>query len=97
MSPIVADARDGGRQVCVMMVAGERNAGEPGAFERQGGGAGVQNKPFVSMEHFWALLFQLMKHGNNPSHVVFIFLFSLVNQVHVMSNLVWDIGFSTEG
>jgi hypothetical protein len=25
------------------------------------------------MEHFWDLLFQLMKHGTNTLHVVFIF------------------------
>ena len=30
--------------MCVMMVAGVRNAGEPGAFERQGGGAGAAVK-----------------------------------------------------
>lgn len=36
-----ADARDGERQVYVLMVAGVRDAGEPGAFERQGGGAGT--------------------------------------------------------
>ena len=43
MSPIIADARDGGRQVCILMVAGVRNAGEPGTFECQGevAGAGV--------------------------------------------------------
>ena len=41
MSPIIADARDRGRHVCVMMVAGVRNAGKPGALERLGGGAGA--------------------------------------------------------
>jgi hypothetical protein len=41
VSLIIADARDGGTQVCVMMVAGVRNAGEPGALERQGGRAGA--------------------------------------------------------
>ena len=30
------------------------------------------------MEHFWELLFQLMKHGTNTLPVVFIFLFSVV-------------------
>ena len=34
VSPIIADARDGRRQVCVMMVAGVCNAVEPGG---QGG------------------------------------------------------------
>ena len=29
------------------------------------------------MEHFWDLLFQLMKHGTNTLHVAFIFLFSV--------------------
>jgi hypothetical protein len=32
----IADARDEGRQVCVTMVAGVRNAGEPGNLEHQG-------------------------------------------------------------
>lgn len=43
MSTLIADAREwgGGRQVCVLMVAGVRNAGEPGAFESQGGRAGA--------------------------------------------------------
>jgi hypothetical protein len=27
------------------------------------------------MEHFWDLLFKLMKHGTSTLHVVFIFLF----------------------
>ena len=45
VSPIIAD---GGRLVCVMMVAGVLNAGEPGAFERQeaGAGAGVTVLPW---------------------------------------------------
>ena len=30
---------------------------------------------FVSMDIFWDILFQLMKHGTNPLHVAFIFLF----------------------
>ena len=29
------------------------------------------------MEHFWDLLFQLVKHGTNTLHVAFIFLFSI--------------------
>ena len=33
---------------------------------------------FLHMEHFWDLLFQLMKHGPNTLHVPFIFLFSIV-------------------
>ena len=41
MSPKFADARDGGMQVCVMIVEGVRNAGEPGALEHQGGRAGA--------------------------------------------------------
>ena len=41
MSPIIADAHDGGRNLCVMMVAEVRNSGEPGSFERQGGGPGA--------------------------------------------------------
>ena len=42
MSPIIADAHDGGRQVCVLMVVEVRNAGESDAFECQGGaGPGV--------------------------------------------------------
>jgi hypothetical protein len=37
-----------------------------------------RNKLFVRMEHFWDLLFQLVKkHGTNTLHVAFIFLFSL--------------------
>ena len=36
MSPIIADERDEGTQGCVMMVAGVRNAEEPGSRERQG-------------------------------------------------------------
>jgi hypothetical protein len=31
----------GGRQVCILVVVGVRNGREPGAFGRQGGGAGV--------------------------------------------------------
>ena len=31
------------------------------------------------MEHFWDLLFQLMKHGTNTLHVAFIFLFSILS------------------
>jgi hypothetical protein len=34
-----------------------------------------RNKLFVSMEHSWDLLFQLMKHGTNTLHVTFILLF----------------------
>ena len=29
------------------------------------------------MEHFWDLLLQLMKHGTNPLHVVFLYLFNI--------------------
>ena len=35
----------------------------------------------MRMEHFWDLLFQLMKHGTNISHVTFIFLFSVVTVI----------------
>jgi hypothetical protein len=31
------------------------------------------------MEHFWDLLFQLMKHETNTVHVAFILLFSNSN------------------
>ena len=34
-----------------------------------------RNKLIVRMEHFWDLLFQLMKHGIKTVHVEFIFLF----------------------
>ena len=46
---------------------------------------------FVYMEHFWYLLFQLMKHGTNALHVTFIFLLS----VHVLNTRVLQV-FSTE-
>ena len=36
-----------------------------------------RNKPFLRMEHFWDLLFQLMKNWTNTLHVAFIFLFSI--------------------
>ena len=41
----IADVRDEGRQVCVMMVAGVRNTGQLGVLKRQGGRseAGVTN------------------------------------------------------
>ena len=32
------------------------------------------------MEHFWDLLFQLMKHGTNTLYVAFIFSLSVVYQ-----------------
>ena len=35
-----------------------------------------RNKNFVHIEHFWDLLFQLMKHGTNTLRVAFKFLFS---------------------
>ena len=46
MSPIIADVRDGKRQVSVLMVAGVRNVGEPGACVLQEGrvGAGVTDR-----------------------------------------------------
>ena len=31
------------------------------------------------MEHFWDLLFQLMKHGNKTLHAAFIILFSVIH------------------
>ena len=36
-----------------------------------------RNKLFVNMEHFWDLLFQLMRHGTK-TFVIFIFLYSVV-------------------
>ena len=36
------------------------------------------------MEHFNYLLFQLMKHGTNTLHVVFIFLFSILCVPHLL-------------
>jgi hypothetical protein len=36
-----------------------------------------RNKLFACMEHFCDLLLQLMKHGTNTLHVVFIFLYSI--------------------
>jgi hypothetical protein len=50
VSPIIADVRDGGRQVCVMMLAGVRNAMEPGILERQGGRAGAGVTPIGDKE-----------------------------------------------
>ena len=32
------------------------------------------------MEHFWDILFQLMKYGTNTLHVAFIFLLSVDTQ-----------------
>ena len=40
-----------------------------------------RNKLFVHLEHFWDLLFQLMKHVSNTLHVEFIFLFSIVTVI----------------
>ena len=39
------------------------------------------NQLFVRMEHFWDLLFQLMKHGINTLHVGFIFCSVYVNVI----------------
>ena len=39
----------------------------------------LRNKLFVHMEHFWDLLFQLMKHETSTLHEAFIFLFSVVD------------------
>jgi hypothetical protein len=33
---------------------------------------------FVHMEHFWDILFKLIKQGTNTLHVPFIFLFRIV-------------------
>ena len=33
----------------------------------------LRNKLFVSIEHFWDLLFQLIKRGTNTLHGAFIF------------------------
>ena len=45
-----------------------------------------RNTICVCMEHFWDLLFQLMKHGTNTLHVAFIFLFSIVAISHTQNN-----------
>ena len=37
VSPIIADMRDEGGQVCILMVVGVRNAGETGTFEAREG------------------------------------------------------------
>ena len=37
------------------------------------------------LEHFWDLLFRLMKHGTKTLHVAFIFLFSV--QYDKMENM----------
>ena len=34
-----------------------------------------RGKLFVRVEHFWDLLFQLMKHGTNTLHVACIYFF----------------------
>ena len=34
------------------------------------------------MEHFWDLVFQLMKHGTNTLNVPFIFLLSIYSTTH---------------
>ena len=34
----------------------------------------LRNMLFMHIEHFWDLLFQLMKHGTNTLHVAFIFV-----------------------
>jgi hypothetical protein len=34
------------------------------------------------MEHFWDLLFQLMKHGTNTLHVELIFLICVLVNIH---------------
>jgi hypothetical protein len=36
-----------------------------------------RSKLFVSIEHFWDLLFKLMKHGTDTLHVAFLFLYSM--------------------
>jgi hypothetical protein len=41
----------------------------------------LSNKLFVCMEHFWDLLFQLIKDGTNTLHVAFIFLFSIFSSL----------------
>ena len=41
-----------------------------------------RNKLFVPKEHFWYLLFQLMKHGTYTLHVVF-YIFCSVQHIYM--------------
>ena len=46
------------------------------------------------MEHFWDILVQVMKHGTNTLHVVFIFLFSIKEtETHVQPNITFTTSF----
>ena len=42
----------------------------------------------MRIEHFWDLLFQLMKHGTKALHVVFIFLFSVLTCTLSVQNIM---------
>ena len=44
---------------------------------------------FCSMENFWDLLFQFMKHGTNTLHAAFIFLFSVDMDTQML--ILWPI------
>jgi hypothetical protein len=46
-----------------------------------------RNKLFLCMEHFWDILFQLMKHGTNTLHVAFIFLLSVDSYTLSVQNI----------
>ena len=45
----------------------------------------VRNKLSVYMEHFWDLLFQLIKqHGTNTIYVAFIYALSIFHSTHTL-------------
>ena len=48
-----------------------------------------RNNVFVCVNIFGDLLFQLMKHGTNPLHVAFLFLFSVIlcNPCGILSDI----------
>ena len=46
------------------------------------------------MEHFWDLLFQLVKHGTNTLHVAFIFLFREMNLFSIVVGLARERDYS---
>jgi hypothetical protein len=45
-----------------------------------------RNKLFVLVEHFWDILFQLIKHWTIIKHVAFIFLFNVGKWVKIGKN-----------
>jgi hypothetical protein len=49
-----------------------------------------RNNLFMHMEHFRALLFQLMKHGTNTLQVAFIFLFNLEHDYLFWMQFEWN-------